>query len=74
MAVGDADEDLEIQKNLWRNSKLLLPNSINLRRWATFLRVCFLVNLFVLPIDIFFYHAEVRVHEKIAPVRARPCA
>ena len=56
MAWADEDEDIEIARNLWRNSKLLLPDTINLRRWATFLRLLFVINLFVLPIDIFFYH------------------
>ena len=50
------DEELEIARNLWRNSRMLLPNTLNLRRWATGLRLLFVINLFVLPIDIFFYH------------------
>ena len=64
-AFGDDEGDAEIAHNLWRNSRLLLPNTLNLRRWATFLRVCFLVNLFVLPIDIFFYHAQARRPETL---------
>ena len=43
-------------RNLWRQRWLLPPTSPNIRRWESFLWYAFLVNLVILPIDVFFYH------------------
>ena len=48
--------------NLWRNYYMLPPTSHAARRWLSSLRILFFVNLFMLPIDLCFYHLKVGWH------------
>ena len=45
---------------------MLPPVSQNQRRWATFLRCCFVVNIFMVPVDVCFYHSSLRVRRAAA--------
>ena len=72
MAFINDEEDEEIAHNLWKHKRLLVPNTLNLRRWATFLRILFVVNLFVLPIELCFYHARVRARRASRRVSRPP--
>ena len=48
-------------QNLWRQQRMLPPRSLNQRRWATLLRCLFVINIFMVPVDICFYHSALGV-------------
>lgn len=47
---------LSAERNLWKHYHLLTPQSPKLRSWGQLLCLLFWVNLFMLPVDIFFFH------------------